>query len=261
MIMNGLQGKIIISTRPLSEDDTIKKHLSEKGAIVVDFPMIEIQDIAIDETIKIIFSSIEKFQWIVFTSMNGARCFFQLLKTDGRSSLELKTVKIAAIGKKTAEEVKKYYVDPIFISSGKDSADLFEELKIQIRPSDKILLPLAEIANDILENKLNDIANPVRINVYKTVKPTNIEASIIEQIRTKNYDLILFTSPSGFNNFAELMAENNIKLDFISACIGSTTEKELLKNNCNPICVSSRSEGKSFVNEIDNYFKNIQTLH
>ena len=39
--MSSLSNKIIISTRPLIKDDSIKKYLTAKGACVLDFPMIE----------------------------------------------------------------------------------------------------------------------------------------------------------------------------------------------------------------------------
>ena len=55
----GLQNKIIISTRPLAKDDELKKYLSENGAFVIDFPLIEIIGISIDDDSKKIIENLK----------------------------------------------------------------------------------------------------------------------------------------------------------------------------------------------------------
>ena len=60
--MSGLENKIIISTRPLSTDDSIKRNLIEKGARVLDFPMIEICPIELNEEIRELLQQLASFQ-------------------------------------------------------------------------------------------------------------------------------------------------------------------------------------------------------
>ena len=79
----------------------------DKGAIVLDFPMIQICPVELNNELSGILQQIISFQWIVFTSKNGVDCFFKLLLQSGIHSDILAKVKIAVFGKKTSDEVVK----------------------------------------------------------------------------------------------------------------------------------------------------------
>ena len=254
--MSVLENKIIISTRPISVDDSIKRYLVEKGATVLDFPMIEICPLELSEEIKELFQQINSFQWMVFTSKNGADCFFKLLRQLSLKIDVLTSVKIAVVGKKTSEEVMKNNCSPYLISTGTTSADLLNDMLRKVAPTDRILLVLGELADNTLEQGLDNVASPTRINVYKTLHTGVHSKELIKSIRNNAYDMILFTSPSGFYQFKKLMPAKILMPDFKSACIGRITEKAMISNNCRPLLVSRRSEGETFVNELELYFNN-----
>ncbi|MDD5185208.1 MAG: uroporphyrinogen-III synthase [Paludibacter sp.] len=254
--MSTLENKIIISTRPLSVNDSIKNRLTERGAIVLDFPMIKICAVDLTGEIKDRLQQIATYQWIVFTSKNGVDYFFQMLNRLNIKTDELSSIKIAVVGKMTSEEVLKNNCRPHLISSGNTSADLLKELVEKIKPSEKVLLALGELAEDTFEKGLVNSGKITRINVYKTVQPDMISTEIIERIKKDNYHIILFTSPSGVQYFNKIMSDNKIIVDFRTACIGVTTEKAMLKNNCKPLFVSQRSNGETFVNELERFFNN-----
>jgi uroporphyrinogen-III synthase len=256
--MSILKEKIVISTRPLNEDDSIKNYLVERGATVLDFPMIKIFPITLtDETTNLLLH-IKDYQWIVFTSKNAVKYFFQFLNELGINLEVLSDIKIAVIGKKTAAEVVKYYRQPDLISSGNNSADLSYELVEVLKSTDKVLLALAELANDKLENRISDLCIVTRFNVYLTKDEDDISLEIIQRIKNDDYHIILFTSPSGFRHFSKIMIDNNITANIRAACIGTTTEEEMLKNNCKPILVSLRSEGENFARQIESYLSKNQ---
>jgi len=254
--MSGLENKIIISTRPLSADDSIKRNLIEKGATVLDFPMIEICPLELSDKIIELLQQTETFQWIVFTSKNGVNCFFKLLGKLSADKNIPSQVKIAVVGKKTSEEVIKNKYIPYLVSTGNTSADLLNDLVSKVAPTDRILLVLGELADDTLEQGLNNVASPTRLNVYKTLYPGVHSKEPVESISNNAYDMIIFTSPSGFEQFKKIMPDKILMPDFRSACIGRTTEKAMVSSNCRPLLVSRRSEGETFVNELELYFNN-----
>ena len=254
--MSGLENKIIISTRPLSTDDSIKRNLIEKGARVLDFPMIEICPIELNEEIRELLQQLASFQWIVFTSKNGADCFFKLLNQSSIKTDAIVQIKIAVVGKKTSEEVVKNKCTSYLLSTGTTSGDLLHDLVGKVLPTDRILLVLGELADDTLEQGLENVAFSTRLNVYQTLYPGVHSKELIKSIRRNEYDMILFTSPSGFEQFKKIMPEKILAADFKSACIGRTTEKAMVNSNCRPLLVSRRSEGESFVNELEIYFNN-----
>jgi Uroporphyrinogen-III synthase len=249
--MKTLENKIIISTRPLSNDDTMKKALIAKGATVLDFPMITILTNEANAEIRSVLANINTFQWLLFTSKNGVDSFFKILKEMNPVGLP----KIAVIGKTTANEVQKNGFNPEFISTGNTSEDFIEELKNELDTNDKALIILGELADTKFEQELSTIAKASRLNVYKTIGSEIYSLEIVNRIAKGAYDMLVFTSPSGFRNFVKVMAENNCNGNFKIACIGKTTEKEVLDQGYTPLIVSKKPGGDSFADEIKKYFK------
>jgi uroporphyrinogen-III synthase len=255
--MKSLKNRVIISTRPLSDNDIISDYLSEKGATVLEFPMIEICPAEINDKIRNAINNLNSFQWIIFTSKNGVTQFFKIISQFSFLSSQF-LFKIAVIGEKTAREVIKYGVTPHYISSGNTSEEMLNELiNNHIKPKDNVLLILGKLAKDTLEKGLSQIAEVTRIDVYQTLPAKVYSKYILEKIIKDNYDLLIFTSPSGFNNFMTIINENKCFNKFRIACIGKTTEKEILKHKQNPLKVASKSEGLSFAKEIEKYFSKI----
>jgi len=245
--MNALENRIIISSRPLSDDDTLKKSLSEKGAVVLDFPMIKIVINALNTEIRTTFANLNTFEWLLFTSKNGVNSFFKIAK-------EIETIKlpkIAVIGKTTASEVRKNGVEPEMIASGNTSEDFISELKSKLHTNDSVLLIQGELADTKFENNLT---LATRLNVYKTIETTNHSIEIINRIKSNDYDMLVFTSPSGFKNFIKVMSDTNCNDNFKIACIGKTTEKEILRQGYTPLIISAKSSGDFFADEIERYF-------
>ena len=244
--MKTLKGKKIISTRPISTYDGITSYLIERGAEIINFPMIEISEnpLKIDELN--ILNYLNQFNWIIFTSQNGVKFFFQLIE---KLKLNQK-IKFAVIGNKTASELQNQGFNPNYISKGNTSELFIQELNDGIIDSnDSVLLALGDIAGTVLEDGLISKSNTKRINVYKTKFVENYSQEIANQIQANQYDIIIFTSPSGVNRFSEIIQNRNIK----AASIGKTTEKSLLKHNIKPQITATKSDSEIFAKEIENY--------
>lgn len=252
-----LSDKIIISTRPVSECDTIRDYLSSKGAEVIDFPMIEVVSSEIDDKIKNIISNISAFKMLIFTSKNGVEHFFKIINEYQPNLLsQIKTINIAVIGDTTAKELIKYNLKPYYTCKGRTSEDLSNELlKAYIKKDDNILLILGELASDTIERNLSQIAKIQRIDVYKTNETKYYNKKIIQKIINDKYNLLIFTSPSGFRNFMKIMNEYKCRNVYKIACIGTTTEKEIRKYNQIPQLVASKPDGLMFAKEIEQFLR------
>ena len=245
--MKSLKNKTIISTRPLSDDDTLKKSLTEKGAVIFDFPMIRIVINDLNTEIQTALANISTFEWLLFTSKNGVECFFKLLKDDRHVELP----KIAVIGKITANEVRKNGFEPTLVAAGNTSENFISELKTKLVSTDTILLISGELADTKFEDNLSSVT---RLNVYKTIETADHSKEIINRIKENDYDMLVFTSPSGFRNFVRVMRDNNCNNNFKIACIGKTTEKEAVYQGYTPLIVSAKATGDFFTDEIERYF-------
>lgn len=250
--MKTLYDKTIISTRPEIENDRIKSLLQAKGACVIDFPMIRTERVALSEAIQTRLKDIHSFDWVVFTSKNGVICFCELLQQIGIQPESLAEKKFAVIGKATAETLQNSIGVAALVSRGRTAEDLLKEFQEQIASSDKVLLALAALADDKLETGLQPLCEVTRMDVYETYDMDYDSHPALDYIVKNEYDLILFTSPSGYRNFHRMTEKLSIA-ELKAACIGTTTEAEMRKFGAIPLLVSSQSDADSFVNEIEKY--------
>ena len=206
-----LKDKVIISTRPVDIHDDLPELLTKAGASVVSLPMIQIEQTQLSATEEQSLQTLDQYQWIIFTSKNGVVSFFkQMIETLGNTTLPT-DLKIAVIGKNTAAELDYYGYAPYFTANENSSDGLLKELKEKHNlQNQNILLALGNLAGDKLETELSKANSVTRINTYQTVKPLAADSKILDAISTEKYDLIVFTSPSTFNNFCHFYGTENI---------------------------------------------------
>jgi uroporphyrinogen-III synthase len=251
-----LQNRLFISTRPAGMSDELNRLLSEAGASVLEFPLIEIKAAALSSEEKEMFSRLEEFQWMVLTSPNGVHCFFEVLKEINENQKLPGNLQIAVIGEKTEQALKKYGYSAIFVNPGSTAEDFVEPFSQLIRTSGtkpKIVLPLGNLARNVIEDHLEKLADCTRINIYRTEMPQSVDKNIAQRIENGSYDMIIFTSPSGVQNFLKLLPELNIQ-NIRMACIGETTASAAREKGFYPLAVAQNSAAAGIVESILNYY-------
>jgi len=173
-----------------------------------------------------VFKNISNFDWIVFTSVNGAKYLFERLYTMGKDARSLSNAKIAAIGKTTAQRLKEFGITADMVPENESSAGLLESFsKLDIK-NKKVLLPQSEIASKELPDGLCNMQAIIeKVPVYKTIdlEPGSLDFDYIDQI--------LFTSGSTVRAFVKHFGQvpENVK----SYCLGQPTLNEAKKHNIN----------------------------
>jgi uroporphyrinogen-III synthase len=121
-----LTDKVIISTRQAGSEDTIANSLRELGVVVLAMPLIEIHPITFGEnTLTAIAEG--KYQWLVFTSRNGVKHFFnQYHHKQGVSESAFKT---AVFGNRTASTLESFGITANIINQGNSAIDLYKGLE------------------------------------------------------------------------------------------------------------------------------------
>lgn len=224
--------KYIVSTRPIKENRLLGPKLERLGYTLFSFPSIAIQKKNLPVREKEHFNNISSFDWIVFTSRNGIRSFMENINEYGIDKSLLDKIKIAAVGPRTAAEIKKYQLPVHFIPSQYATEYLGNELPDV--SGKKILLPRAAIANPKLSHNLKERGALVTdIAVYDTAFVSNVIAAFEELLTAQQVHSIMFTSPStveGFlNNIEDSKLENEIfSLPVLS--IGPVTTNVLREN-------------------------------
>lgn len=253
-----LQDKVFISTRPEGQSDELAQLFNEVGATVIEMPLVKIQPTLLNENEKKYFDQLHQFQWMVFTSTNGVRCFFENLFEIKGIQVIPESVQIAVIGNKTEKLLNSYGCKASFInpgSTGEDFADAFIQHIKNENHKPNVLLALGNLARTVIQNKLTEFVNCTRINLYDTKSPESLDKITMQLILSDNYEMLLFTSPSGVKNFLKLTTDIQPK-KIRMACIGETTAKAAIENNISPIVVAKNSTVLGLFESIVNYYKN-----
>jgi uroporphyrinogen-III synthase len=254
-----LQNKIFISTRPEGQSDEIARLFTEAGATVIEMPLVKIQPAALTDDEKKYFHQLHNFQWLVFTSTNGVRSFFENLQEIQGNQILPDSLQIAVIGNKTEQVLNSFGYKAAFTNPGSTGEDFAEYFIQKIQTENKkpnILLALGNIARNVIQNELTEFANCTRLNLYETKSPETLDKSAIQRILSEKYEMLLFTSPSGIKNFLKLAGEIQPEKIRI-ACIGETTANAALENNISPIVVAENSTVVGLFDSVLKYYKNI----
>ncbi|MFH0925384.1 MAG: uroporphyrinogen-III C-methyltransferase [bacterium] len=203
-----LFGKKIVVTRAREQASILSELLYEYGADAIEFPTIKIiptEDWSeLDESIR----SIERFNWLIFTSVNGVKYFFDRLFELKKDSRDLKGVKICTIGPATKEKVEAYGLRVDCLPSeyrAEAVIDLLGKLSLK---DQKILILRAEVAREILPEKLTELGAEVTlVKVYKTIQADGDVGYIKELLDDNKIDVITFTSSSTVKNFVEMFKD------------------------------------------------------
>lgn len=250
-----LKNKLFISTRPKGQSDELSRLLEVAGAEVVELPLIGIRPAELSVQEKALFDQLEQFQWLIFTSPNGVRYFFEFLKEKEINTLPEK-LQIAVIGNKTEKVLATFGYSPAFVNPGNTGEDFaaafIQKIKNDaIRPH--ILFALGNLARNVIQDELSEFAQVSRINVYDTVVPDSMDEKTVQRIKNNRYEMLIFTSPSAIQNFMKLktnFAVENIRL----ACIGETTANEARKQGIQPLVVAQDASAKGIVESIIKFY-------
>ncbi|MEC7906259.1 MAG: uroporphyrinogen-III C-methyltransferase [Verrucomicrobiota bacterium] len=200
-----LQGLRFVVTRSKGQASELSEMLEKRGAEVLGLPLISISKNVNEETMADVFAEIASYDWIVFSSPNGVRYFFEVFFETFDDIRSLGFLRIAAVGEATAKEVRKYFVTTDLMPKEANAESLAESLvETGSLDSSKVLLVTGNLGRDVLRSKLEEARAIVdRFEVYKT-EPTDLsDDPAAKEFRSRGADAIIFTSSSGVKSFVD----------------------------------------------------------
>lgn len=229
-----LQAKGVLITRGGAQGKRIGTEIKNQGGIPYIVPLIRFRSYH-DPSAQTYFQQIDEYDWIIFTSKNGVKYFFEQLSIHSpHIQPQMLENRFAVVGEKTKEFLEKYGVKSKFMPSLYTAEDFSQEFFVEGYASNKILIAKGNLASKTIANAFRDrnfIAD--EMIVYETYFPGESEGEIVELIHKEYLDLLTFTSPSTFQHFYEIIRKNhlieqakNIKI----ACIGPVTKKKIEKH-------------------------------
>ncbi len=223
-----LAGKRVIVTRAREQASKLVDSIEALGGEALEFPTIKIEKT--DDFIRFdyILKKLHEYRWLVFTSENGVKAFFDRMRAERADIRTLSGVKLAAVGEATAEELNRLGLNVDYMPEKYTTKELLKGFPEAAGVHGKILLARGDIADRELSEGLKAKGYDVEdLTVYRTVAGNTHKESILGLIEEGGIDFITFTSSSTVKNFVSILGEDNInKLSGIkAACIGPVTAK------------------------------------
>ncbi len=229
-----LLGKKIVVTRAREQASDLVANLSEMGADVLECPTIKVVPSEDLSALDCAISNLNTYDWIVLTSVNGVKHFFERLFAKGMDARALGHLRTAAIGPATADMLLKFGLKTDIIPESYRAESVVEAFLKENIAGKKILLPRAGEARPILPVELRKMGADVdEISTYHTIQDRQNADILLEDLQNDAIDMVTFTSSSTVKNFKALIPDDLFfpLLDKVTiACIGpitADTAKEL----------------------------------
>lgn len=254
-----LFGKRIVVTRAREQAGRLTQLLIAQGAEVIELPFIKVETKFDPQTLTEVFAELAVYEWIVFTSANGVRIFFELLLKAYPDIRCLGPMRIAAVGRATAEAIEAYNlkVDLIPNKANGDALvdDLIENEGVE---SVKMLVVTGNLNRKTLSTRLENEGRAIvdTLQLYATHRTDLSDNPQAKRYREQGADAILFTSASTVQSFIEqkhaLKLEPNARQPAL-ASIGPMTTAALKKNNLTVDFEAAKSNLEHYVVETISY--------
>jgi uroporphyrinogen-III synthase len=225
----------ILSTRLI--DEALIKQAKSKKVLIDVLSFIETETIDSLDVYEEIEGLLLESAIIVFTSVNAVEAVGSHLydyKPDW---------KIYCIGNTTKKLVIEYFGEDLISGTAKDATELAEKI-IEDEADDEVIFFCGDKRRDELPALLN--AQGIEVNEIE-VYQTNMIHHTVE----KNYDGILFFSPSAVQSF---FSTNKLNDKTILFAIGNTTASAIKKYSTNKIIVADEAGKSNLVEKAIEYF-------
>ena len=198
-------GVSVFISRNEKKNDFFKRCLEASGYKVFAQSLIEIKQIPMRKFVKT--------DWVFFSSKNAVKHFFE-------QKPNVEGTKFGAVGKATAEEIRKFGKRADFIGNDGDTKMTGKKFSALVG-SKTVLFPQAKESMKTIQLQLPKKENVKDVVVYETVKSVGSG-----QLAVGNFQILIFTSPSNVDAFFE---KNKVGVEQKVIAMGDATENTLKK--------------------------------
>ena len=253
-----LCGRRIVVTRTREQAGELSKQLETLGAEVLELPTIRIADPSDKRDFAEAVVDSPRYDWLVFSSPNGVRRFFQAFFAVYEDIREIGGARIAAVGPGTAAELKKYGLMVDVMPQKAVAEELIAEFD---RKGDEfggvanvtMLWVHGEQARRVIYDELMKRQAIVdECLAYSTIPEVEDLNGSQKRLREEGADVITFTSSSTVRHFMDL------KIPLPASCriasIGPVTSATLAEYGLKPDVEASEHTIPSLVEAVARLF-------
>lgn len=201
--------KRILLTRPAGQAQALCQRLQEMGIDAIAVPTVTIHPPRCFDALDDALVGLDRYNWVIFTSLNGVRAFFGRRAVLGRAGRVPASTRWAAIGPATAAELAAHGITAVWMPTRYLSAVLAEELPDVA--GRRILRVRADIASPVLADRLRGRGGVVdEVVAYRTLDAPPETRSLLAQELARGVDAVIFTSASTVRGFARLLGPTDV---------------------------------------------------
>jgi uroporphyrinogen-III synthase len=191
-----LSGRRVVVTRARAQARDFGEQLEALGAEVLYCPAIQIAEPADRTPFARAVADIATYEWLILTSANGVRVFFEELEVQGRTRLPA-SVQVACVGPATAAALRVHATEPSAIPEEFLGSALAGVLAGRLKPGTRVLLARGAGGNRELPEQLRKLGVDVtEVESYRSVPDLQSLGLLAQALKSGSVDLITFTSPS-----------------------------------------------------------------
>jgi uroporphyrinogen III methyltransferase/synthase len=226
-----LFGQRIVVTRAREQAAAMVEPLRQLGAEAIELPTIAIEPPADYGALDAAIGGLPSYDWLIFTSVNGVRCFRDRLALSAFDTRAIRG-KLCAIGPATRDALAELSLKVDVVAKEYVAEGLLAALSGYEMSGASVLIARAAVARDTLPVELGKRGARVEVvEAYRTVAPVGL-AGKVAAVMARQPDWITFTSSSTVTNF--FGAGVGISEDVKVASIGPITSATLRKFGVGP---------------------------
>lgn len=207
-----LFGRRIIVTRAREQAGELIDRLEELGAEAIEAPSLRIEPVTNTEALDEACRNVGRFDWVVFSSVNGVEQFMRRLMAGPGDVRGLHGPRLCTVGPATAERLARYGLKADLVPPEHRAEGIVAALRATgTLEGLRILLPKADIAREVLSEELRKSGAVVtEVAAYRTVPETgsrDTDPDIYKMLLERQIDIVTFTSASAVRHFVKTIGE------------------------------------------------------
>ncbi len=207
-----LLGKRIVVTRARAQASDLEKRLEEYGAHCLECPTIQTAPPDDKAPLDRAIDHLTRYDWLIFTSVNGVNAFFERLFEKGLDVRALGAIKTATIGPVTSKRLRDFGIKSDIIPKTYRAESIVAAFDEQEIKNSTILLPRAKEARSVLPEELTRMGAVVdEVVAYQTLAVDDQAGELHSALSNGKVDMVTFTSSSTAQNFKRLLPEEHFQ--------------------------------------------------
>jgi uroporphyrinogen-III synthase len=215
-----LAGRRVLVTRAAGQSAGLVEQLRERGADVVEIPLLAIAPPADPRPFREAIRALDDYDWLVFTSANATHALANAIRPGARLP---KTLRVASSGPATTAVIRSLFPDvPVSAqaTSRFGSPGVAEALALVELSGSRILVPVSDRSPAAIAQTLRKRGAAVDVVVAYRTTVTEAAGPDLRAALDRGIDAVTFASPSAVEAFVRL---SGMPRDVPAVVIGPTT--------------------------------------